>query len=563
MRFLRVDFEGELRSVDLHPFLNVVSGLSRHHQRRLFDTIRWLASGRTQGIRGLVEHQGILLELDGNHQAGLNEAATKADVVVYADIGPGETPLLTFEDEIDFWRRRAAVDAARVEEIRADLDVVAKSDVVEIRQHLARTSPAKMLNEPDDRSAVVEAVRSCYFRVSKLPPINVHTDEQVVELIQRWKDLCVVRDRVEQDLSTSRLAVSEAEKEVARADAALAAANADAKPVRLTKEQEMRLEELCDPEHSSNKKRNKDSSAADDEERKALLRIVGVSSWPAYTLSRLTPRIPEEKKTAVRDAERAHGLAEKNLAAANHHVNSSEEASGLTAQLADLRQDCQPFLGVLIPKDIGAALEKLTSESPNPEWEHEVDGLAAVISEHNLQANEEGTADRTSTVAWAKSWLESLDLVAEDSQDKLEPADRQKTRAKLEQAEERLLRHRRAVARLGPAEEMTTYSAERQARLEHVLEQRAGLSCPSSAAEVVKQLMSIVDLESGSRAPLVIVGSFEGLDADEVERLMGALQGLSALRQVIVVTDRLQVASQALSFGMERAAVTDGLKALV
>ena len=136
MRLLRFDFGPELRSVDLHPLLNVVSGLSPSHQRQLFDAIQTLASGSTLGVRGLVQHDGLLVDLDGQYLEPFGGAATSADVVVYADEKSTGGSLLSFEDEVEFWQRREAIDTALLEEIRADLDASAKSDVAALRRKL-------------------------------------------------------------------------------------------------------------------------------------------------------------------------------------------------------------------------------------------------------------------------------------------------------------------------------------------------------------------------------------------------------------------------------------------
>ena len=123
MRFLRLDFRDDLNSIDFHPLITVVSALDPAYQRQLFEAVRRLSSGSTVGLRGLVENEGLLLELDATVTDPLAPVNTSAAVLIYLDAVSAGSADVGLQAEIDQWERQAAIDAVAVEEIRANLDL--------------------------------------------------------------------------------------------------------------------------------------------------------------------------------------------------------------------------------------------------------------------------------------------------------------------------------------------------------------------------------------------------------------------------------------------------------
>lgn len=93
MRLLRLDLGCGGVILDLHPLVTVVSGLGDRERHELTDSIRALAGGRASGICGLVQHQGLLLELDGSIPPGIPGAIVD-DVVIDADSDPDDLAML-------------------------------------------------------------------------------------------------------------------------------------------------------------------------------------------------------------------------------------------------------------------------------------------------------------------------------------------------------------------------------------------------------------------------------------------------------------------------------------
>ncbi|MEM8925845.1 MAG: hypothetical protein AAGD35_20260, partial [Actinomycetota bacterium] len=117
MRILRLDL-GTGQSVDLHPFISVVIGLEADERSELIDAIGTLGAGSTTGIRGLLQHQGILVELDGSTAHRL-VAATDANLVVDTAAADAVHGTNWLRDRIDDQLRATEIAAVRLEELRA------------------------------------------------------------------------------------------------------------------------------------------------------------------------------------------------------------------------------------------------------------------------------------------------------------------------------------------------------------------------------------------------------------------------------------------------------------
>jgi hypothetical protein len=87
MRILRLDLDsGE--ELDLHPYVTVLGGLDPGLRRRVIDQVARLSRGDAEGIAGLVEAHGMLIEITPQRVTSLG-LPEHADVIVEADQLPG------------------------------------------------------------------------------------------------------------------------------------------------------------------------------------------------------------------------------------------------------------------------------------------------------------------------------------------------------------------------------------------------------------------------------------------------------------------------------------------
>lgn len=97
MRILRLDLEtGD--ELDLHPYVTVLGGLDPGAQSRIIDSFSRIARGDVEGLSGLLEAHGMLVEIDPVRVASL-ELPPDADVVVEAEQLPGATLLAAPDTE--------------------------------------------------------------------------------------------------------------------------------------------------------------------------------------------------------------------------------------------------------------------------------------------------------------------------------------------------------------------------------------------------------------------------------------------------------------------------------
>lgn len=576
MRLLRLDFGSEFRSLDLHPLLNVVSDVSPSHQRQLFDAIRTLASGSTLGVRGLVEHQGLLVELDGQYREPFAGAVTSADVVVFADDTSTGASLLSFEDEVAFWQRREAIDTALLEEIRADLDAAAKSEVTSLRRRLEPDLRLNDLGSASDRSDEPErdveelrrrVVRSAIREAEETEPYQLSGDPEVLDLLERWEAFVEIRSENEAHLGELRSAIESAQEQWKASSRALAEAKAEAQPIRLTKDEATRLEQLSDAENEGGRK---GLSGADQAEMQELLDKVGASSWTDYALARSNPRVPAAKLALVQEAEQQVALDEKAVADARQAASSDPVSAQMGKTHAAMKDDARPHLGAVMPNDIGAGLRALISEVENPEWLRSINRLRDTLSSNDLQPPY--GVGHNEVLGWAKAWLAGQEALTEDTGagesdgNSAEIDDPKELAAALEEAESRLIRHRRAILQIEPAERRAMLSQVRLDRVHQQMSERSTASAPRSAGEVLQFLEPVLrqmKVDGGGQVPIVIAGAMTELDSSEINELVSTLQRLSMKLQVILITNREEALVAAAEFGLEKAGVTRGLKSLV
>ncbi len=577
MRFLRLDFRDDLNSLDLHPLLTVVPPLEPPHQRQLFEAIRRLSSGSTVGLRGLLEHQGLLVELDARSGDPLGPVTTTAAVLVYVDGVSVESDATSLQAEITRWERQASIEAVAVEEIRSDLDLAIKARAFEFR-HRQTGDPAPGDRTISPRKLKLATIRTAFDAVTQHEQEIPQSDPKVDELLERWEAHCRRRAESEGHLADIATRVHKADRAVAAAHRALDAAQEEARPLLLTPEQEARLETLADVSHESGRLGMWKKTLSEDEEAElqALLDLVGVKSWTEYSVFRMAPVVSEDKLAAVRQAEDRLAAAEQALARAKTEQIEDPVAASLNEELEAIKVEGQPFLGVLVPSDIGAALREQIVSIDNPEWVAALNHLRDALSSNSLHPPY--GLEPAEILGWTDSWLlaqESLDASADLEKTEQCEADHDEAeaaRAELERAAElaslshALARHNRALTQIDRAERAAVRSAMRVRELKNQLRARSTGPDATTAAEVISMVAPVAEqvlADVGGSLPIAVIGELPGLQADQVDALMVAMEEIAEQVQVILVTGHAGVADWARRVGLERAASVEGTKALI
>ncbi|MGH1488238.1 MAG: hypothetical protein ACRBK7_02400 [Acidimicrobiales bacterium] len=591
MRLLRFDFRDDFSSVDLHPLITVVSGLEPARQRQLFEAIRRLSNGSTVGLRGLVEHQGLLVELDAGTGDPLGSVTTDAPVLIYVDGLAVRSCEVGLQAEIEELERQAAIDAVAVEEIRSDLDLVVRAKALELR----RLMEPNFVDGPDNglspRKMMIATVREAFEGANAHEPEVAHCDPAVLQLLERWEAYRVMHDEAEEHLFQIHAQVSEAQAAVNELTAALDVAVVAARPVLLNAEQEARLEALTDRSNASadsngsslRGKRKRGLSTEEKAERQQLLDLVGVHSWTEYSVFRMSPTASPEKLAAVAKAEAELGVARQALEQAKTQVASDPLAVQLHHDLERLKTDCQPFLGVLVPNDIGAALREQIVQVENPDWVAAMNHLRDALSSNDIHHPYGLEPDEI--VGWTDSWLraeESFDTAqtndgtsgSSDSADSSDAApvamdsngQPRDLKAESEEVNRLLIRHNRALAQIDKAERAAVRSAIRVRALKQQLRVRSSGPEVSTAAAVLAMVAPVAEQvlrDVGGSLPLAIVGDMEDLPQGEVEAMMRALEEVATQVQVILVTPHEGIADWVRRAGLQRASEAMGLRALM
>ncbi|MDH5522263.1 MAG: hypothetical protein OEZ14_17210, partial [Acidimicrobiia bacterium] len=475
MRFLRLDFGDDLHSLDLHPLVTVVSGLSAQHQRQLFESVRRFATGSTAGVRGLIEHDGELVDLDGRSKDRLDALHTSTDVVVYVD-GAGDSAhrLVGLQAEIDQWQRQAAIAAVIVEEIRADLDPSLKAKVAELRRMVDPMGVGgNDLSEASTQQVRYAAARAAFERVQSTGRYVRKVDPVVDDLIDQWDRYQALRRENEEHLSNLEGEVERAKQAVEQAMARKAHAESQAKPVLLTTEEEARLEALSELDSEGGKGwRRKGLTDEEQAEMKALLDKVGVNSWTEYWVFRTAPTASAERRAAVADATKELELAVERQERIEQLAASDQVYLELDVSLNRIRKEAKQHLGAVVPKDLGAALKGLIDEVESPEWLAALNDLRDVLASNDLRPPYGYEPDEI--LGWTASWLEAEARLQEsgDLDAGRAPEEIESLKVELARAEEHLLRHRRALIRIERAEKSAQAASDRLERLQLQMAER-------------------------------------------------------------------------------------------
>lgn len=564
MRFLRLDFGDDLHSLDLHPLVTVVSGLSTQHQRQLFESVRRFATGSTAGVRGLIEHDGELVELDGRSKDRLDALHTSTDVVVYVDgAADSANRLVGLQAEIDQWQRQAAIAAVIVEEIRADLDPSLKAKVAELRRMVDPMGVGgNDLSEASTQQVRYAAARAAFERVQSTERYMRKVDPTVADLIDQWDRYQALRRENKEHLSNLEGEVDRAKQAVEQAKTRKAHAESEAKPVLLTSEEEARLEALSELDTVGGKGwRRKGLTDEEQAEMQALLDKVGVNSWTEYWVFRTAPTASPERRAAVADATKVLELAVERQERVEQLAASDHVYLELDMSLNRIRKEAKQHLGAVVPKDLGAALKGLIDEVESPEWLAALNDLRDVLASNDLRPPYGYEPDEI--LGWTGSWLEAEARLQEsaDLDAGRTPEETESLKQELARAEEHLLRHRRALIRIERAEKSARAASDRLERLQLQMAERETRSGPTTADDVIAYVRPVLDrvsLDTGGSVPVVLTGSMPDLDGREMEILMSELEELAQNVQIIVVTTRTEAINWAGEVGLRRAVLCNG-----
>lgn len=541
MRLLRLDL-GPGHSIDLHPFVTLLTELGDNECDEVLKAVRTLGAGSTAGVRGLIQHRGLLVELDGSVPPHVL-AATRAEVAIDGQSLSG-ADLNWLRDRIDLQGRRAEIAAVRVEEVRADLRLSARAELQNVERRLS-TVASDGTDGTDARRRLEEALAA----VLATEPELISAPDGVVELLALlaeheadMREEAAHLRRLEHVTERARERIIMARKDVEQAEI-------EARPALLTREQEARLEHLAFPYMDETRKGRwrKHLRPEEKAEMAELLAVVGVDNWTAYTVYRTAPPVPADKQAALADAQAALAEAEQHWTEMQARYEQDPVRLEFKKAEEGLRDRARAFLGMMLPNDLSSALSQLTVHEPNPDWEPVVERLARA-----LDAVGASVADRHDGPALIDAAQAVLaDSGEESTADEQLMAEHERARATLES-------HQRAMARLEAAEAAATQATLGLARLEEQL-----MACGHSDATGVDAVLAMIEpiatqvaLEDNGSLPVVLHGDLPVSADDEVERLMNRLSELSADLQIIVVSSRSAVRAWAANVGLDRAMVS-------
>ncbi len=562
MRFLRLDFRDDLNSLDIHPLLTVVSSLETHQKRQLLEAVRRLSSGSTIGLRGLVEHQGLMVELDPGAGSTLAPITTDAGLIVHIDGEAIRASEIGLQAEIDQWERQAAIDALTVEEIRSDLDLSVRARARRLM------GPETDDNSPGAHQLRIAAVREAFDNVNSHEATIAQCDDLVLELIADWERYCHRRAESEEHLTRVASEVAEAEKSFGEKAKILESAQEDATPVLLTPQQEARLEELFDQDDGQSRlgKWKGGPTEEEEQEREELLELVGVRSWTEYSVFRMSPTVRPDKKAALEAAETDYAAAEQSLERARSMQANDAVASELDAELERIKSASEPYLGVLVPSDLGAALNEQIEHVDNPDWVAAIDDLRNVLSSNDLHPP--AGFETGEVLGWTESWLRAEGSLKGADQDEEETPEltEEERQAKLDSSMRLLAKHNRALSHISKAERAAVRSALRVRELKGQMRDRSSAEDAKTAAQVVSLVAPVAEQvlkEIGGSVPMAVIGDLKHLQPGEVDSLMGAMEEVARQVQVIFVTENEDVRAWAERVGLERASVARGTRVLL
>lgn len=540
MRLLRLDLEHGRQTVDLHPFVTVVRGLRPDERTEMVHAVQALARGLTSSVRGLVQNQGLLVELDGLTDDRLIHGTGAHVIVECGAASVADMPSLRVE--VDQLRRLAEIDRVLVEEIRADLDPSSVLVVSELEHRLgANDGPADERRRRNEHS-----IDDALAAIGSIERVTREAPPGVVALSGRWRVHAARMAETEGHRKNLQGRIEKARGCLVDAQSALTISEENAKPHFLTRDEEHRLELLSFPGMDDTRRgrwRNK-LRPEEEDEMAALLDKVGVDSWTAYTVFRVAPSVAPERVEAAATARRDVDEAALELQKAEMLLESDQRLRELDTEIEAIRAEARHYLGMMLPADLGTALGELVVEHPNPVWEAAVDDLESLMHAVGAEVHSD---DRGATVEQARNWL--IAARAEHS-----GADLAALSNELTEAKARLVKHERALARIARAESVAEAAHRRATSMEEQLTIRAdgGPTTAAGLLALVEPMVSQIELEANGSVPIMVITDFEGLAEADVDTVLDRFKELSEELQIIVVSDNEAAVAWTKLTGLER-----------
>lgn len=547
MRILRLDLGRSVGTLDLHPFVTVISDLSREQGDAMAEAVRGIVRGSTAGFSGLVENKGELLELGGQHDNRLGILTTEDIIFGLHELAGDPASVASLEAERDQLRRKADLDAVFVEQVRADLDPSSAAQVFRLREALEGNSLAGVDSVLVERADVV---REALSLADTVPPTIAEAPEPIRVLMASWDEYSQKRDQAKRHLSLLNDRVVVCERALTEAMDMKVIADREATPIVLSVEEDTRLDDLANPAVSSGRRRKKKAEA--DQEAQEIAELLAKAQQPSYTayvMHRVNPAPPPGKMDAVVTANHSVERAEAALHEARAEVEIDPVASELEYELHTLREGSREYLGAVLPDDLGAGLASIVDHSENPEWVEALAALYDALSDAGATISED--LDPADLPTAAVDWLMATDQKIAAAQE-IDPITVQ---AELDEAEKAFRRHAKSMAQIDRFEARSDESARRCAELSAQIE-RLTSGTASNADQILATLRPSLDrmiAEAGVPVPVIVWGELEELADEDIIQLFEGLEALSQQVQIVYVADGSRILNWVKSAGLRRA----------
>lgn len=538
MRILRLDLSTGDGTVDLHPFISIVQGLDSNETTDLIDAIRGLVRGSTTGHGGLVESNGELIEL----RSGAAPIGPLTIEDIYVTVGGQEDdgdPVVLVADR-DRAKRFATIARVKLEEARANIDPGAAHRVRVLQNALTA------FEVPEGEMDRTSAVRSMIGRVRSLPTTVRNMPEDIREMLTEWERYEEARRQAQPELDALSQRVQSCLAQREAAQIAVEESTARAVPVVLSREEDIRVEDLANPEISGKKARR--STDDDHRELQGLLAKVGQTSYLDYVMYRLAP-VPSAASLADLEAARTElEHVEARLGEARFEMQFGPVQASLNEVLESVKETARVHLGPMLPSDLGAALRRQVVESPNPEFSEALRDLYHEL--RRVEAEVPDSIQPEELVAWAEAWADEIDRPVEHT-----GPTRAQLFGQMTLAEQDLEMHDRAMARVEVLEADAEQAAAELAATDERLRSSIGDVGTSAdrALALLRPLADRVRAEAGGSVPLILHGDFADLSPTGLQDMFDQLEVLAQDLQLIVLCDRADAATWAGEVGLRRA----------
>lgn len=158
---MRLDLTDDFYSLHFHPLVSVLGPLPANHQQRLEATLRHLAYGSVAGLSGMLQHEGLLVELAEVPTSVASWPSTGLDPVLVFERAAQPPSIRALQAEIAGLERRVEIDMVSVEEVRADLDPTASARLAELTVRLASDEASR----PERDQELASEIEAAEYRL--------------------------------------------------------------------------------------------------------------------------------------------------------------------------------------------------------------------------------------------------------------------------------------------------------------------------------------------------------------------------------------------------------------